>query len=135
VIKLTLGGVTEQQHQWRQLPAVLASETQAEADARARTVAVAIAAAYPVRSGALAAGMTVKAQPSMHKARAVIVNTARHALLYDIGSGPRTTRSGASRGAMPGAHVFIPRVMEARAALRPRIAAIMRKEGLTVSGA
>jgi len=136
VIKFTLGGVTVQQSKFKQLPSFLAAQAQAALVAHATTVAAAIAAAYPVRSGELAAGMSVKSQPRKTKARVVIHNRARYALIYDIGwRTPRTTKKGkANRGTMPARPTFIPRVMQARIDLVPKIAAIMRAEGLTVSG-
>jgi hypothetical protein len=124
-----------QQRQFTQLPSFLAAQAQAALVAEATSVAAAIAGAYPVVSGALAAGMSVRSQPRKTKARVVIHNKARYALIYDIGWGPRTTKkTKANRGSMPAAHVFIPRVMQARENLVPRIAAIMRAEGLTVTG-
>lgn len=135
MIKFTLGGIAVQQRQFAQLPSFLAARAQAALVAEGTRVAAEIAAAYPVVDGTLAAGMSVRSQPQKTKARVVIHNRARYALIYDIGWGPRTTRTThANRGRMPAAHVFIPRVMQARVDLVPRLAAIMRAEGLTVSG-
>lgn len=136
MIKFSLGGVAVEQRKWTQLPSFLAAQAQAALLAHATTVAAAITGAYPVVSGTLAAGMSVKSQPRKTKARVVIHNKARYALIYDIGWSARTTKkTKANRGVMPAAHVFIPRVQQARIDLVPRIAAIMRAEGLTVTGA
>jgi len=135
VIKFTLGGVTVQQSKLKQLPSFLAAQAQAALVSLGTTVAAEIGASYPQRSGFLASRMVVKSQPRKTAARVVIANTAKYALAYEFGSKPRTTKKRGKRGRMPAAHNFVPRVMKAREQLVPRIAAIMRAEGLTVSGA
>ena len=135
MIKFTLGGVTVQQAKFKQLPSFLAAQAQAALVSLGTTVAAEIGASYAQRSGFLASRMVVKSQPRKHAARVVIANTAKYALAYEFGSKPRTTKKGkAYRGRMPARAVFVPRVMKAREQLVPRIAAIMRAEGLTVSG-
>jgi len=135
VIKFTLGGVQVQQSKFKQLPSFLAAQAQAALVSLGTTVAAEIGASYPQRSGYLASRMVVKSQPRKNAARVVIANTAKYALAYEFGSKPRTTKKRGRRGRMPAAHNFVPRVMKAREQLVPRIAAIMRAEGLTVSGA
>lgn len=135
MIKFTLGGVAVEQSKFKQFPSFLAAQAQAALVSLGTTVAADIAAAYPRKSGKLAAAMTVRSQPRKTKARVVIVNRARYALIYDIGWHRRTTKkTHANRGLMPAANVFIPRVMKARETMLEKVAAIMRAEGLTVSG-
>ena len=134
-IKFSLGGVTVEQRKFKELPSFLAARAQAALMARATTVAASISAAYPVVSGGLQSGVIVRAQPRQTKARVLIVHKLRRALAYEFGSKPRRTKkTKANRGQMPAHAVFVPRIMQARVDLVPRIAAIMRAEGLTVSG-
>lgn len=134
MIKFRLGGVTVQQSKFKEFPSFLAARAQASLVSLATTVAADIAASYPQRSGKLAAAMTVKSQPRKTTARVVIVNRAKYALAYEFGSKPRTTKKKAWRGRMPAANNFVPRIMKAREQMIPRVAAIMRAEGLTVTG-
>jgi hypothetical protein len=136
VIKFTLNGIAVQQSKFKEFPSFLAARAQAALISKATTVAAAIQAAYPVVDGTLAAGMSVRSQPRKTKARVVIHNRARYALIYDIGwrTPRRTKKTKANRGSMPAKPTFIPRVMQAREDLVPVLAAIMRAEGLTVSG-
>ena len=134
MIKFTLGGVTVQQAKFKQLPSFLAARAQAALVSLASTVAADIAASYPQRSGFLASRVIVRSQPRQTKARVVIANTAKYALAYEFGSKPRTTKKRGRRGQMPAAHTFVPRIMRARVDFIPKVAAIMRAEGLTVSG-
>jgi hypothetical protein len=138
VIKFTLGGVTVEQRKFKEFPSFLAARAQAALEARATTVAAAIAAAYPVVSGGLAGGVIVRSQPRKTKARVLIVHKLRRALAYEKGTKQRyTKKSKAYRGQVPRVEPgrnFIPKIMQARVDLVPRIAAIMRAEGLTVSG-
>jgi hypothetical protein len=137
-IKFTLGGVTVEQRKFKELPSFLAARAQAALMARATTVAASIAAGYPIVTGGLASGVIVRAQPTKTKARVLIVHKLRRALAYEKGTKPRyTKKKKAYRGFIPREPVgknFIPKVMQARIDLVPRIAAIMRAEGLTVSG-
>lgn len=134
-IKFTLGGVAVEQRKFQQLPSFLAAQAQAALLAHATTVAASIGAAYPVVSGGLASGVIVRSQPRKTKARVLIVHKLRRALAYEYGSVPRRTkRTKANRGRMPAREVFVPRIMRARVDLVPKLAAIMRAEGLTVTG-
>jgi hypothetical protein len=139
-IKFTLGGVTVERRKLTELPSFLAVRAQAALEARASTVAASIAAAYPVVSGGLQSGVIVRSQPRKTKARVLIVHKLRRALAYEKGTKPRYTKKHkkkAYRGQVPRVEPgrnFIPKIMQARIDLVPRIAAIMRAEGLTVSG-
>jgi hypothetical protein len=137
VIKFTLDGVAVERRKFTQLPSFLAARAQAALEARASTVAAAIAAAYPVVSGGLQGGVVVRSQPRKTKARVLIVHKLRRAAAYEKGTKFRKTKKGWNRGQVPRVEPgrnFIPKIMQARIDLVPRIAAIMRAEGLTVSG-
>lgn len=135
MIKFTLGGVAVQQSKFKQFPSFLAARAQAALVSLATTVAGDIAASYPKRTGQLAAGMVVRSQPRKNTARVVIANRVRWSAGYEFGSKPRTTKKRkAYRGRMPAAHNFVPRIMKARETMLVRVAAIMRDEGLTVTG-
>jgi len=134
-IKFTLGGVTVEQRKFKEFPSFLAARAQAALEARATTVAASISAAYPIVSGGLASGVIVRSQPGKTKARVLLVHKLRRALAYEYGTVPRRTKkTKAYRGRMTPTAVFVPRIRQARVDLVPRIAAIMRAEGLTVSG-
>jgi hypothetical protein len=138
VIKFTLEGVAVERRKFTQLPSFLAARAQAALEARASTVAASIAAAYPVgKTGGLQSGVIVRSQPRKTKARVLIVHKLRRALAYEKGTKFRKTKKGWNRGQIPRVEPgrnFIPKIMQARIDLVPRIAAIMRAEGLTVSG-
>jgi hypothetical protein len=137
VIKFTLGGVAVQQSKFKQLPSFLAARAQAALVSLGTTVAADIAAAYPHRSGALAAGIVVKSQPQKNKARVVLANRVKWSAGYEFGTKRRQTKKRANRGSIapaPTGRNFVPRIMKARIDLVPRLAAIMRAEGLTVTG-
>jgi hypothetical protein len=139
VIKFTLGGVAVTQSKFKQLPSFLAAQTQAALLALGTTVAADIAGAYAALggSGQLAAGMVVRSTPTKTKARVVIANRVRWSAGYEFGTKRRQTKKRANRGAIPHSptgRIFVPRVMKARETIIPRVAAIMRAEGLTVTG-
>ena len=139
-ITFTLGGVAVEQRKFQQLPSFLAAQAQAALLAHATTVAASIAAATPTITGELATGLLVKSQPRKTKARVVIVNRIRWSAGVEFGTKARYTKKHkkkAYRGAIPfrpNGRVFVPRMMQARIDLVPKIAAIMRAEGLTVTG-
>jgi hypothetical protein len=137
VIKFTLGGIAVEQSKFKQFPSFLAAQAQAALVSLATSVAADIAAAYPKRSGQLAAGLVVKSQPRKTKARVVIANKVKWSAGVEFGTKDRRTKKGANRGFIayvPTGRVFVPRVMKAREDLVPKVAAIMRAEGLTVTG-
>jgi hypothetical protein len=140
VIKFTLGGVAVTQSKFKQLPSFLAARAQAALVALGSTVAADIGGAYGALggSGELAAGMVVRSQPQKNKARVVIANRVRWSAGYEFGTKRRQTKkTHANRGSIPHAptgRIFVPRVMKAREQIVPRVAAIMRAEGLTVTG-
>jgi hypothetical protein len=140
VIKFTLGGVAVTQSKFKQLPSFLAARTQAALLALGTTVAADIAGAYAALGGTgqLAAGMVVRSTPQKNKARVVIANRVRWSAGYEFGTKSRYTRkTKAYRGYIPRSptgRIFVPRVMKARETIIPKVAAIMRAEGLTVTG-
>jgi hypothetical protein len=142
VIKFTLNGVTVQQYKFQQFPSFLAARAQAALVSRATTVAADIAGAYAALggSGQLAAGMVVRSRPTKTRARVVIANRVRWSAGYEFGTKDRWTKKHkkkAYRGYIARTttgRIFVPRVMKAREDLVPVIAAIMRAEGLTVTG-
>ena len=136
-IKFTLGGVEVQRRAFKEFPSFLAARTQAVLEARATTVAAQIAAAYPVVSGGLASGVIIRSQPRKTKARVLLVHKLRRALAYEKGTKFRKTKKGWNRGQIPRVEPgrnFIPKIQQARIDLVPRIVALLRAEGLTVSG-
>lgn len=91
---------------------------------------------YPERSGNLRRGVKVTVASSRASVRAVVVSASPHAHLYEFGTGPRQTRSGANRGVMPPgpeSSLMIPRAMRARRQMVDKLIAIVRAAGLTVT--
>lgn len=140
MIKFTLGGVAVQQSKFKQFPSFLAARAQAALLSLGTTVAADIGGAYAALGGTgqLAAGIVVRSQPTKNKARVVIANRVRWSAGYEFGTKRRQTKkTHANRGAIPHAptgRIFVPRVMKARETMLTRVAAIMRDEGLTVTG-
>jgi hypothetical protein len=132
--QVRIAGLDEQRREWRALPRTLAGNTQPVVENAATVVAAEIRAAYPRRTGSLATGVTVAPSrlASDVTAAARVVNTSPHASMYEHGTQARHTSIGASRGAMAAGNVFVPRVIRARQALEPQVAAVMTREGLTV---
>jgi hypothetical protein len=140
VIKFTLGGVAVEQSKFKQFPSFLAAQAQAALVSLATSVAADIAGAYAALGGTgqLAAGMVVKSQPRKTKARVVIANRVKWSAGYEFGTKSRyTKKTKAYRGYIPRSptgRIFVPRIMKARETMIPKVAAIMRAEGLTVTG-
>jgi hypothetical protein len=142
VIKFTLGGIPVTQAKFKQLPSFLAARAQAALVSLGTSVAADIAGAYAALGGTgqLAAGMVVRSTPQKNKARVVIANRVRWSAGYEFGTKDRWTKKHkkkAYRGYIArtsGGRIFVPRVMKARETIIPKVAAIMRAEGLTVTG-
>lgn len=67
-----------------------------------------IVAAYPARSGALIAGLELRAARGILLTGWTLVQKAPHGHLYEYGTRPRYNRQHAFRGVMPGTPTFTP---------------------------
>jgi hypothetical protein len=60
-------------------------------------------------------------------------STARHALLFEIGTQLRYTRKGAARGRMPPANILVPLARRNRREMYRKLIALLERQGLEVS--
>jgi len=67
-------------------------------------------------------------------AGARVWNTAKHAYLYERGSGKRHWFNGKNTGTMPAANLFIPIAVAHRHAMHRDLTDLVEQAGLTVSG-
>ncbi|HEX7770342.1 MAG TPA: hypothetical protein VF422_09995 [Dokdonella sp.] len=63
---------------------------------------------------------------------AEVKSTARHAFIYENGTQIRKNKAGKNLGAMPPAHVFIPRMQRARRLLTEDLTGLLERAGLVV---
>ncbi len=133
--KLAFEGLDELREQLRNLPehlALAAAPIVTEAAERARQD---IETAYPERSGNLRGGLKTgsRATSGRYGAAAILRSGSKHAWLYDKGSKPRKTATGANRGSMPASNLFVGFVVRTRHAMEHKLAAFLRDEGFEVS--
>jgi hypothetical protein len=92
-----------------------------------------MAALYPKRTGLLASSLQVSQTETATGTRALVMNTAPYALVFDLGSQARHTALGAPNP-MPAGNVFIPTMMRARRAMYDALKDLLQRSGLIVSG-
>jgi hypothetical protein len=129
-------GLEELQATLRELPATLTAEATGIVETAAASARDDMYAAYPRRTGTLRDGLAV-ATPVASAAGVVVVlqNRAKDAGWFEKGTQVRHTKLGANRGAMPPGHVFWPRFYRWRRTMWTNLAELVRREGLTVTGA
>ena len=86
----------------------LATEANGILTESAEAAKTAIAAAYPLQTGALRAGLVLRPARGLVLTGLELLQTAPHGYLYEHGTRPRETKSGANRGLMTGNPTFIP---------------------------
>ena len=92
-----------------------------------------MAAAYPVHSGALRRGLRVETHGDAVSASAIVRNRARHAHIFEHGTGPRRWANGKSTGSMPAGRVFIPIAMQRRSIMFTALVDLVRRAGFEVT--
>lgn len=128
-------GLDELRAALRALPDELAAEASGIVLAAAEAARQEIVDAYPHRTGALWSGMAVTTTAAgRYGAGAVVINRAKHAYIFEVGTQARHTSLGANRGSMPAGNVFIPRVIKHRRAMYEQLKALLERAGLEVSG-
>jgi hypothetical protein len=138
--RIVWSGMAELKAQLRQLPAHLTNEAHGIVTAAAMSAYGEIYAAYPEVTGNLKAGLAVdtgagmKASSRALGANAVLVNRAKHAWLYDNGTGQRRSSTHANLGSMTPTHVFVRAAMKHRRAMYERLIWMLEQEGLRVRG-
>lgn len=138
-VSFKIEGLTELANQLEALPTDLQREARAITLQRARAAMEQIRARYPARTGdgpkSLRNRLKINTEESTFAASAIVVNTLPLAALFEFGTQARHKALGASTGAMPAGHVFIPiTVKERRAMYNDDFRALLEKAGLTVEG-
>ena len=140
-IRLEWAGLEELRVALRRLPRELADRAGGSVRQAAYRAAARISAAYPVsgrtkKGGGgvrLASGVKVIEELSTYGVSATVRSTAKHAHLWEWGTGDRANRYG-NRGAMIpanyGAPVFVPIVEEERARMVAEFVDILRTAGV-----
>ena len=108
-------GLLELQQQLHELPDDLREVARYIIEDTAQDAAVEIRAAYPRKTGKLAASVVVTLRASgPYGVVALVRNTAPHAHIFEHGTVARHTKEGWPRGIMPAGNVFVPRIMRHR---------------------
>jgi hypothetical protein len=128
-------GLEELKAQLAALPARLVEEATAIAITNAEAAKTDIYNAYPKRTGNLREGLSVTvAYAGPFGVDVVLRNSRRDARWFEKGTQTRQTKLGANRGAMPAGNIFWPRFYRWRRHMWDDWAAMLEREGLTVTG-
>ena len=91
--------------------------------------------AYPHRTGKLRDSLTVQTTDAgRYGVAARVVNRARHAYLFEVGTQARHNAIGANRGSMPAGNVFIPAMQRHRREMYRSLAAVIATYNFRVDG-
>lgn len=134
-MSLRIDGLTELREALKALPPELVRESGVIVHAQAEAAAREIAGAYPVHTGNLRDHLRIEIHGDAVSASAKIRNTAKHAWMFEHGTGPRRWASGKSTGRMPAGRVFIPIAMQRRRIMLAALIDLVERSGLHVSGA
>lgn len=139
--KFVFTGLEALKEALRTLPAELAAEASREVEGAANGAAVAIRTIYGqhVATGHLQRDVTVEhLSAGQFGAGSIVKANGRIAWLFENGSQARhyiTLRGNRHElGKMPPAHVFIPTMIRARAAMYEKLADLLERHGLVVTG-
>jgi hypothetical protein len=133
--QLRINGLTELRAALKALPPELVREAGVIVHAQADAAAREMTAAYPVHTGNLRSHLRVELGGDAVSATARVRNTAKHAYIFEKGTGPRSWASGKSTGSMPAGAVFIPIAMQRRRIMLGALIDLVERSGLHVSGA
>ena len=133
--QLRLDGLAELRAALLKLPPDLVRESGVIVHAQAEAAANEIRGAYPVHTGNLRNQVRVDLGGDQVSATARVRNTARHAYIFERGTGARHWASGKSTGSMPAGRVFIPIAMQRRRIMLSALIDLVERAGLHVSGA
>jgi hypothetical protein len=131
---LQIKGVDELTAALQRVPGELREDTAPEVEAAAVEAETAIRAAYPVRTGALKAGLRHEVETTAYGTRARLVNDAPHAAIWEYGTEIRHTDLGQNRGRMPAGMVFVPAVVRERRAMVKDLIQVVERAGFKVHG-
>lgn len=133
--QLKINGLPELRVALQQLPPMLVREASVIVHAQADAAAREIIGAYPFHTGNLRNNVRVELVGDAVSATAVVRNRAKHAYIFENGTGPRHKRSGQSTGSMPPGRVFIPIAIQRRRIMVNALIDLVERSGLHVSGA
>ena len=133
--QLRINGLTELRAALHALPPELVREAGVIVHAQAEAAAREMAGAYPVHTGNLRSQLRVELGGDAVSATARVKNTAKHAYIFEQGTGPRRWASGKSTGSMPAGGVFIPIAIQRRRIMLGALIDLVERSGLHVSGA
>lgn len=135
-VRLQMQGLTEFQQALRQLPEELTDEASAIVQAHAEDAQQRIQRAYTEGpTGNLRRGVVKESYKSRFTTNAIVRSRAKHAWLYEKGSQPRRTATGANRGRMPEApeaNRMIPIVIRKRKQMVEALKGLVRRAGFQV---
>lgn len=132
--RFAFGGLEELKAALRTLPEDLTGEAGHLVEARGNSAAATIKAGYPSRTRDLIDKLTVEFTRSGLSARAVVSNTSKHALAFELGTQARHTALGANRGSMPANPLFSQTMRRERRGLNDDLADLLVRHGLVVTG-
>jgi hypothetical protein len=136
-MSVSFTGLDELKAALRKLPETLATEGGAIVKDAADTAYDQIRTAYGTHyhTGNLVQHLKLEAlRPGSYGTLITVRSTARHALLFEVGTQLRYTRKGVARGRMPPANIFVPLARRNRREMYRRLMALMERQGLEVSG-
>jgi len=134
--QLRIDGLADLRQALLALPSELVRESSVIVHAQAEAAAREIAGAYPVHTGNLRDHLRVDVRSETTESASVTVrNTAKHAWIFERGTGPRRWANGKSTGRMPAGRVFIPIAMQRRRIMLAALIDLVERSGLHVSGA
>jgi len=133
--RLTIVGLEELRAALKALPPELVREAGVVVHAQAEAAAQEMRVAYPVHTGNLRNHVRVELAGDAVSATARVRNTAKHAYMFESGTGPRHWKAGKNTGRMPAGRVFIPIAMQRRRIMLAALIDLVERFGLHVSGA
>ena len=129
-------GLEELKDALRSAPEAIAAQAGPIVQEIAAAAAADVRQQYPSKTGTLRGRVrTAAGPPGRFGARWVVQTAAPHALIYERGTTDRHTRTGAYRGRMPAARVFVPAMIRWRTTMYARLAAMLQAFGFEVGGA
>lgn len=137
-------GMAQFREELRKLPMDLRNEGTVIVEGAAKAAMAETFEKYPISrgrkrrgrfipGGQLRKGLRIQYEPSPYGARAVVVNKAPHAYIFENGTEMRETATGAKRGAARPGRVFIPTMIKYRRQMNQQLMALLRRAGLIVS--
>ena len=128
-------GLAELVEQLRTLTTDLTTTATPDVEAAARAAMATIVAGYPRRTGDLKDHMAVIMNHDNDRAKAVVINTSPHAVIYERGAQARHTALGAYRGSTPPHPIFSATMIRTRRTLYAQpIPNVLTRFGLKVFG-